>query len=387
MAGQDHGVVLGELDELVLAPGQQRQGGHRLTLGSGGDDADLPRRVAVDVLDVDQLARRDRHDAQVDAELNVLADAHAQRGDLAPAVDRRVGDLLDAVQMAGEARRDHPTAPALGEERAQHAPDGGLAGSVSRLLGVGRVGEEHADPGGAGELADSSQVGAPTVDRGEVELEVSAVQDDTLGGVHGDGVGVRHAVGDRDELDVELADRHPIVVDDDAQFGVAEQAGLLDPVAGEAESHRRAVDRHLDLAQQVLQSADVVLVTVRGDNRDDPPGVLAQVREVREHEVDAVHVRVGEHQAAVDEQDLTVGTIARRATAELDRHAVAADLAEPAEEDDANGVAPDESRARPRWPGQPRAATSRLYTSAARLSNQSGSGPSGGRQRPAGWPR
>ena len=63
----------------------------------------------------------------------------------------------------------------------------------------------------------------------------------------------------------------------------------------------------------------------------DAVGVLAQVGEVGQHEVDAVHVGTGEHQPAVDEQDAAVV-----ADALLDRHAVAADLPEPAEEDDAD---------------------------------------------------
>ena len=50
-------------------------------------------------------------------------------------------------------------------------------------------------PVGAGELADSGEVGAATVDRREVELEVAAVQHDALGCVHGDGVGVRARCG------------------------------------------------------------------------------------------------------------------------------------------------------------------------------------------------
>ena len=123
-----------------------------------------------------------------------------------------------------------------------------------------------------------------------------------------------------------------------AQLGAPEQAGLLDAVAGEPERQRRAVDRHGDLAQQVLQRPDVVLVAVRGDDGDDPRSVLAQVREVGQHEVDAVHVRVGEHQPAVDEQDAAVGAVAGRPSAELDRHAVAPDLAEAAEEHHPHGV-------------------------------------------------
>ena len=121
-----------------------------------------------------------------------------------------------------------------------------------------------------------------------------------------------HAVGDRDELDVERADGDALAVEHRAQLGATEQAGLLDAVAGEPERERRAVDRHADLAQQVLQRADVVLVAVGGDDGDDPRGVLAQVREVGQHEVDAVHVGVGEHQPAVDEQDAAVGPVADR---------------------------------------------------------------------------
>ena len=63
---------------------------------------------------------------------------------------------------------------------------------------------------------------------------------------------------------------------------------------------------------------------VRNDGLD-PVGVLAQVREVGQHEVDARHVGLGEHDPAVDDEDAVV---------DLEAEAVAPDLAEPAEEDD-----------------------------------------------------
>ena len=154
---------------------------------------------------------------------------------------------------------------------------------------------------------------------------------------------------------------HALAVGTGLQLGAPEQAGLLDAVAGQPERQRRAVDRHAELAQEVLQAADVVLVAVRGDDGDDPIGVLAQVREVGQHEVDAVHVRVGEHQPAVDEQDAAVGAVAGRPSAELDRHAVATDLAETAEEDDPDGVGAGRRAAdRCCESGQPRAATRRV---------------------------
>jgi hypothetical protein len=117
-------------------------------------------------------------------------------------------------------------------------------------------------------------------------------------------------------------------VADRDQLGAAEQAGLVDAVLREPERERGAEHGEPQVTQQVLQRADVVLVAVRDDAALDALGVLAQPREVGQHEVDAVHVDVGEHEPAVDEKDALVV---------LDRHAVAADLTEPAEEDDPDG--------------------------------------------------
>ena len=49
------------------------------------------------------------------------------------------------------------------------------------------------------------------------------------------------------------------------KLGAVEQAGLLDPVPGQAQGQRRAVDRERQLAQQVREAADVVLVAVGDD--------------------------------------------------------------------------------------------------------------------------
>jgi hypothetical protein len=69
----------------------------------------------------------------------------------------------------------------------------------------------------------------------------------------------------------------------------------------------------------------VILMPVRGDAADDALRVLAQVREVRQHEVDPEHVDVREHEPAVQQEDAAV---------DLDAGAVPAYLAEPTEECD-----------------------------------------------------
>ena len=73
----------------------------------------------------------------------------------------------------------------------------------------------------------------------------------------------------------------------------------------------------------------MVLVGVGEDDALDPVGVLPQVGEVGQDEVDAGHVGVGEHDPAVVDEDPAL---------DLDADAVAADLAEPAEEDDPDRV-------------------------------------------------
>ena len=120
------------------------------------------------------------------------------------------------------------------------------------------------------------------------------------------------------------------------QLGAPEHARFFDAVARQPERQRRAVDRERDVAQQEREPAGVVLVRVGEEHGLDPVGVLAQVGEVGEHEVDARHVGVGEHDPAVDDEDAAV---------DLEAEAVAPDLAQPAEEDDPDGRV-DSSRVR-----------------------------------------
>ena len=136
---------------------------------------------------------------------------------------------------------------------------------------------------------------------------------------------MRHRVRDGDELAVERADHAALAVVHGDELGATDHPRLLDAVAGQAERQRRPVDRERDVAQQEGEAAGVVLVRVGEEHGLDPVGVLAQVGEVGEDEVDAGHVDLGEHDPAVDDED---------AVLDLEAEAVPADLTEPAEEDD-----------------------------------------------------
>ncbi len=373
MAGQDDRVVVADLQPLALPAGQQRQGGHRLALGAGGDDAHSLRRELLDLLDVDEHGCGHAEELQVHREAHVLLHAPAHQRDLAVVLLGGLDDLLHAVDVAGEAGGDDAAVAVLVEEVAQHAPDAPLAGGVAGLLGVRGVAHEQADADGARELAETGEVRAPVVDGGEVQLEVARVHHNALVGVHDDGVRMRHGVRDGQELHVEPADVDPLAVAHLDQLGALQQAGLLDAVAREPEGDRGAVHGELDVAQQELQSADVVLVAVRGHAADDPVRVLAQEGEVGQHEVDAVHVGVGEHEPAVDHQQAVVL---------LEHHAVAADLAEAAEEIDAYGGCHAGAQRR-----AARAFSRFACTFAARSASPAGGGPMGRRHSPTSNPR
>ena len=102
---------------------------------------------------------------------------------------------------------------------------------------------------------------------------------------------------------------------------------LLDLVAEQAAGERRGVDRHArELGQDVRQGADVVLVGMGDQERLDVGAALLEVGDVGDDEVDPEHLLVGEHEAAVDDDDLV---------AVLEDVHVLADLPHPAERDDA----------------------------------------------------
>ena len=151
-------------------------------------------------------------------------------------------------------------------------------------------------------------------------------------GVQRDRDGIGHRVRDARELGRERAagDRIAVGVDLD-ELGVAQQPVLVELRLDHAEREPRAPDlAHADLAHDVRQRADVILVAVREDHGVDAAGRLAQVGEVGQHEVDAGHLVAREGEAAVDQD---------AALALLDHAEVVADLAEAAERDDAYDVA------------------------------------------------
>ncbi len=245
------------------------------------------------------------------------------------------------MEVAGEARHDHPAIAMVTEQVAHRLADGALRGREPRTLRVRGVRQQQAHAAFAPpDLAEQREADVATVDGREVDLEVTRVHDRARGREEGRREAVRHRVRDRDELAVERTDAPALAVVQDDELGAVEHAGLLDAPAREGERQRRPVDGHRHVLEEVRQPAGMVLVRVREERRLDPVGVVDQVREVGQHDVDAGHVGVGEHEPAIDHEDAVVV---------LEAEAVAADLAHTAEQRDANIAGAHDVCDRIRW--------------------------------------
>ena len=231
---------------------------------------------------------------------------------------RDVDDVLDAVHVRREGRHEHAALDA-GDQGFQAAGHVGLAGRAARTLGVGAVAEQqqHAVLPG---LLDAREVAGLAVAGFLVEFEVPGVQHHA--GRRGQDVPgvVGNRVGHADEFHLEVrADADLVGQPDLAQVHVAVlDAELGQFLAHQAQRQARAVHGNARQAgQDVRQAADVILVPVREDHALDQSGVLLQVIDARDDQVDAHLVAFREGQPGVHDHDLVLVAVGGDVLADL----------------------------------------------------------------------
>src|SRR5215472_12105311 len=264
---------------------------------------------------------------EVAGDAHVADHAPPDEGDL-PLVRRRgVENLLHPVYVRGEAGHDDPLV-GVREHLVEHRGDVPLGPDDARHLGVGRVGQQQVDALAA-EPREPGQVGQPSVERQLVHLEVAGVQHHAGRGLDRHGHGVWDRVVDREKFKFERSERPGVSLFDLFSLWSEAMLGELGPHQGQRQPGPDQQEV-VPLAEQVRDGADVVLVGVRQDNRFDLVQPVFQVAEVRQDQVHARLVGLGEQDAAVDDQ---------QPPAVLEDGHVPADLAETAQRDDAQAVA------------------------------------------------
>jgi len=241
--------------------------------------------------------------------------------------DGGVHHLLDAVHVRREARHDQLLVR-RGEDPLQGRFDVALVRREARGLGIGGVGHEQVDAL-LTEPGEAAQVGEPVVERELVHLEVAGVQDGARLRPDHHRQRVGDGVVDRQELQVELADRDPIALADDPQVDIA-QAVLTQLLAHQRQGEPGAEDGKVAATpQQVRDGADVVLVAMGQHQRLRLVEPVLDQMQAGQDQVDAGVLLGREEHPAVDEQQFAV---------DLEGAHVPADVAVPAQRGHPQGV-------------------------------------------------
>ena len=303
--------------------GQRTQ---RLALAAGGDEHDLLRRVLVDFVNRDKHIIRRVQVAQLAGHLSVGDHAAPTDGDLAARLNRQIDDLLHAVDVGGERCHDDAALTGLGKQAAHAFGDGLLSGGEARALCVGGICQQRQHTLAA-ILGNRGQVGHCVAgQRRVVDLEVAGVDDHARRAVDGEGQRVRDGVVDVDRLNGEAAERDLLARADLMEDRAGRKAVLLELVLDKTNRQLGGVDRHIEFFEQVRQTADVVLMTVGDEQALDAVPVLEHVGEVRDDQIDAEHIGIREHKAAVNEDHVALALIQRNVLADLAEAAQRADV-------------------------------------------------------------
>ncbi len=313
---EHHDVLRLQPDVPVVVDGDPRERRLRLPLGAGAQAHDVLRREVPDVAVLDLHARRDAEIAQPLRDLRVVDHAAADERDPPVELRREVDDDLHPVDARRE-RRDDNLAVRVGEDLFEGVGDLDFGAGEAAPVDVGAVGQQGEDARRA-ELRQPVHVDALAVDRRLVDLEVAGVDDHAVRRLDGQRDAVGDAVRDAKELDGERADRDALARPHPRQPAPRLVVVVFELRFDERQGERRAVDRPLHDLEDVRHRADVVLVAVGEHDRGDL--VLLQLPQVRDDEVHAEQLRLGEHHAGVDED----GGVAAG-----DHHHVHAELAQP----------------------------------------------------------
>ena len=286
---------LAQADHPMLARGDAHQCRQRLALRTRAENRELVVGNAFVLLRSDEHPGRDVQISELLGDLDVL-EHRAADDEAAPSARLRgVDRLLQARDVGREGR--HQDAPLRrGEDGREPLADGALARGRPLLLRVGAVAHEQEHTFVA-DASESCQVGRLALHRRAVDLEVARVHDDARGRAHHE----RARVGDR------VSCVHPF------DFEAAQRARIAgrtvcSSVVSMSPCSRSLLRRNPSVSAVPYtgtgrrgstygQRADVVLVAVGQHDAADVADALLQPCDVRDHQVDAEHLLLREHQA------------------------------------------------------------------------------------------
>ena len=319
----DDRIARHDADLAVIGHRHARKRRHRFALAARRDDDDPAHRIVADLVDVDDCAFRRVDVAELERNVDDIDHAAAEHGHLALIAHRRVDDLLDAMDVRRE-RRDDDAAAAVVERLVERRTDRALARRMALALRVRRVSHHH-EHALVAELRETAEIRHLAVNRRIVELEVARMHDHAERCLDGEADRIWNRMVHTDETDAEAADIDDVALHDGMEHrGV--DAVLFETSLEDAEREARAVDRNADLLEHIRQRADMIFVAVCEHDGLDLVAVLEEIRDIRNHEIDAEHILLREHETGINEQDLILIADDRHILANLSQTAERNDL-------------------------------------------------------------
>ena len=290
------------------------QRGARLALPTGGDDQHLTARQAHRGLEADR-GREVLKIAIVLRHLDNPVERTAGDTELPPRHNRDFAEGLQAGDIAGEGGHDHPLALVARDFFHQRTMDGAFRARGVRIEHIGRIAHqcEHAF------IADFAQFflgGRFADDRIVIKLPVARVENAAMRRVDQQRVALGNRVRQREVGDGEWAKLNfTVIFFDDDDLDLAEQPGLFQLARDQIGGERRRIKRHAQLAREIGNRADVILVRVRKDDADQVLAALLDEIEIGEDQLDTGIFIARKGHAEIDHDPLALAAV------EIDVHA------------------------------------------------------------------
>ncbi len=162
-----------------------------------------------------------------------------------------------------------------------------------------------------------------------IDFEIAGVDDHAERRSNRQGHAIHGTVRHGDEFNLVGADFNEAAREHFAERRGLQQSRFVEAFFYQCQRETRSVHRNIQIAQDVGQRANVIFVAVRQHNGPDVRAILLQIRDIRNHQIDAQKFRFGEHHARVDDDDVVT---------EPQRHHVHAEFAEAAERNGGEGM-------------------------------------------------
>ena len=307
--GDDNTVARIDIYLLMLGKSHAVERGHRLALTAGGYDDGLIARQLVYLVDVHHDVLRDIHISENGSDVQDVLHAAPGYADLAVILCRDVYDLLQAVYVRSEGRDDYALVAAH-EELVKALADLALRRGMTRLLNVRRVAQqrEHAL---VAKLAEAGDVYHAAGNGRDVYLEVTGVDDRADGRRDSQCDRIGDTVVHVDELNSKAAETEDGAVLLGKDLGVIELIVLFELQLDQRRREGRSVYGNVQIAQQIGHAADMILVAVREDQPAYLLGVGFKVGDIRQDDIDTVHILIREAHACVNNDYIAAAFIGR----------------------------------------------------------------------------